>query len=46
MARERLSQQTGLPEVFSEVLSDFADLLRKELNLARAEPLIKYVGKA
>ena len=37
MARERLSQQPGLPEVFSEVLSDFADLLRKELNLARAE---------
>ena len=37
MARERLSQQPGLPEVFSEVLSDFADLFRKELNLARAE---------
>jgi uncharacterized membrane protein YqjE len=37
MARERLSQQPGLPEVFSEVLSDFADLLRKELNLASAE---------
>jgi hypothetical protein len=26
-----------LPEVFSEVFSDFADLFRKELNLARAE---------
>jgi uncharacterized membrane protein YqjE len=37
MARDRLSQQPGLPEVFSEVLSDFADLFRKELNLARAE---------
>jgi hypothetical protein len=37
MERERLSQQPGLPEVFSEVLSDFADLFRKELNLARAE---------
>jgi hypothetical protein len=37
MARERVSQQPGLPEVFSEVLSDFADLFRKELNLARAE---------
>jgi uncharacterized membrane protein YqjE len=37
MARERVSQQPGLPEVFSEVLSDFADLLRKELNLASAE---------
>jgi ketopantoate reductase len=37
MAPDRLRQQPGLPEVFSEVLSDFADLLRKELNLARAE---------
>ena len=37
MARDRVSQQPGLPEVFSEVLSDFADLLRKELNLASAE---------
>ena len=37
MARERLSRQQGFPEVFSEVLSDFADLFRKELNLARAE---------
>ena len=37
MARERVRQQPGLPEVFSEVLSDFADLLRKELNLASAE---------
>jgi uncharacterized membrane protein YqjE len=37
MARDRLSQQPGLPEVFSKVLSDFADLFRKELNLARAE---------
>jgi hypothetical protein len=37
MARDRLSQQPGLPEVFSEALSDFADLFRKELNLARAE---------
>ena len=36
MAREGL-RQPSLPEVFSEVLSDFADLFRKELNLARAE---------
>ena len=36
MARERLSQPS-LPEAFSEVLSDFADLFRKELRLARAE---------
>jgi VIT1/CCC1 family predicted Fe2+/Mn2+ transporter len=37
MAHERLRRQPGFPEVFSEVLNDFADLLRKELNLARAE---------
>ena len=36
MARERL-RQPSLGETFSEVLSDFADLLRKELRLARAE---------
>jgi uncharacterized membrane protein YqjE len=36
MARERL-RQPSLPEVLSEVLSDFADLFRKELRLARAE---------
>ena len=36
MARERL-RQPSLPEAFSEVLSDFADLFRKELRLARAE---------
>jgi hypothetical protein len=37
MARDRLRQQRSLREAFSEVLSDFADLFRKELNLARAE---------
>lgn len=36
MARERI-RQPSLPEVLSEVLSDFADLFRKELRLARAE---------
>lgn len=36
MARERLRQPT-LPEVLSEVVGDFADLIRKELRLARAE---------
>jgi len=36
MARERL-RQPSLPEAFSEVVSDFADLFRKELRLARAE---------
>ena len=36
MARERV-RQPSLPEAFSEVLSDFADLFRKELRLARAE---------
>jgi hypothetical protein len=36
MARERL-RQPSLPEAFSEVLSDLADLVRKELQLARAE---------
>jgi hypothetical protein len=36
MARERI-RQPSLPEVFSEVLSDLADLFRKELRLARAE---------
>lgn len=36
MARERL-RQPSLPEAFSEVLSDLADLFRKELRLARAE---------
>jgi hypothetical protein len=35
-AREGL-RQPSFPEAFSEVLSDFADLFRKELNLARAE---------
>ena len=32
MARERM-RQPSLPEVFSEVLGDFADLFRKELRL-------------
>jgi uncharacterized membrane protein YqjE len=36
MARERL-RQPSLPEAFSEVLSDLAELFRKELRLARAE---------
>jgi uncharacterized membrane protein YqjE len=36
MARERL-RQPSLPEVLSEVVGDFADLIRKELRLARAE---------
>jgi hypothetical protein len=36
MARERV-RQPSLPEAFSEVLSDLADLFRKELRLARAE---------
>jgi hypothetical protein len=36
MARERL-RQASLPEAFSEVLSDLADLFRKELRLAKAE---------
>jgi Putative Actinobacterial Holin-X, holin superfamily III len=36
MTRERLGQPS-LPEAFSEVLSDLADLFRKELRLARAE---------
>jgi polyferredoxin len=36
MARERV-RQPSLPEAFSEVLGDFADLSRKELRLARAE---------
>ena len=30
-------RQPSLPEAFSEVLSDLADLFRKELRLARAE---------
>jgi hypothetical protein len=36
MARERL-RPPSLPEALSETLSDFADLFRKELQLARAE---------
>ena len=36
MARERL-KQSSLPETFSQVLGDLADLFRKELRLARAE---------
>jgi len=36
MARDRLRQRS-LPEVFSDTLNDFADLFRKELQLARAE---------
>jgi hypothetical protein len=36
MAREHV-RQPSLPEAFSEVMSDFADLFRKELRLARAE---------
>ena len=36
MDRERI-RQASLPEAFSEVLSDLADLFRKELRLARAE---------
>jgi Putative Actinobacterial Holin-X, holin superfamily III len=36
MARERL-RQPSLPEALSDTLSDFADLFRKELRLARAE---------
>jgi Putative Actinobacterial Holin-X, holin superfamily III len=36
MARDRLRQRS-LPEAFSDTLNDFADLFRKELQLARAE---------
>jgi hypothetical protein len=36
MARERL-KQSSLPETFSQVLGDLADLFRKELRLARGE---------
>jgi hypothetical protein len=36
MVRARL-RQPSLPEAFSEVLTDLADLFRKELRLARAE---------
>ena len=36
MAREPL-ERPSLPEAFSEVLSDFADLFGKELRLAKAE---------
>jgi len=36
MASERL-RQSNLPETFSQVLGDLADLFRKELRLARAE---------
>jgi uncharacterized membrane protein YqjE len=36
MARDRL-RQPSLPEALSDTLSDFADLFRKELKLARAE---------
>jgi hypothetical protein len=36
MARERL-RQSNLPETFSQVLGDLADLFRKELRLAGAE---------
>ena len=36
MARDRL-RQPSLPEALSDTLSDFADLFRKELQLARAE---------
>jgi hypothetical protein len=36
MALERV-RQSSLPEALSEVLSDFADLFRKELKLARVE---------
>ena len=36
MARERL-RQSNLPETFSQVLGDLADLFRKELRLAQAE---------
>src|SRR6187551_3531870 len=36
MNRERLTHPT-LPEAFSEVLSDVAELFRKELRLAKAE---------
>jgi putative superfamily III holin-X len=36
MAREGL-RQSNLPETFSQVLGDLADLFRKELRLARAE---------
>ncbi len=36
MARERL-RKPSLPEALSDTLSDFADLFRKELQLARAE---------
>ena len=36
MNRERLKHPT-LPEAFSEVLSDVAELFRKELRLAKAE---------
>jgi Putative Actinobacterial Holin-X, holin superfamily III len=35
MARDRLRR--SLPEAFSDTLNDFADLFRKELQLARAE---------
>jgi hypothetical protein len=36
MARERVTR-LSLPDALSEVLTDFADLFRKELRLARAE---------
>ena len=36
MDRERF-KQSSLPETFSQVLGDLADLFRKELRLARAE---------
>jgi hypothetical protein len=36
MARDRV-RRLSLPDAFSEVLTDFADLFRKELRLARAE---------
>jgi putative superfamily III holin-X len=36
MARERL-RQPSLPEALADTLSNFADLFRKELQLARAE---------
>jgi hypothetical protein len=36
MARERV-RGLSLPDAFSEVLGDFADLFQKELRLARAE---------
>jgi hypothetical protein len=36
MARERVTR-LSLPDALSEVLTDFADLFRKEVRLARAE---------